>query len=487
MPTLRIYFISFACVAGTVAGFGQVPPSTHQHPLLPSSPQPAGSTPASGSGAQTKDGTGKAGGDHAGMAMPTEDHAGMAMPAGDLAGMAMPMDAPMAMNHQMDMSFGPIADTQEASGTAWQPEATPMHAHHSMMGDWQVMTHYNAFLGYDNQSGPHGGDQVNSINWFMLMATRRMSDNELSLRGMFSLEPLTTTTRGYPLLFQSGEAYRGQPLIDRQHPHDFFMELSARYRRLVSPDTVFSLYMAPSGEPALGPPAFPHRMSAMDNPAAPISHHWLDSTHIAFGVLTAGIAQKTWQLEGSWFNGREPDDQRWNIERPKLDSYSGRFTWNPTPEWSAQISSGYLKSPEELHPAEHVRRTTASLMHLAKLADGTHVAATFGWGRNDSGQASNAFLFEPSYMTEKCTIFGRAEYVQKTGEELGLLPAGRKIGIKQLTFGVSHELPGKRSTQLALGASVTYTFKPSDLAAFYGRNPVGFWVFLRLRPVAMAH
>ena len=333
------------------------------------------------------------------------------------------------------------------------------------------MTHYNAFLAYDDQSGPRGVDQFNSINWFMLMTTRRTGENELSFRGMFSLEPLTTTTKGYPLLFQSGEAYRGQPLIDRQHPHDLFMELSARYRRVITDDTVLSLYVAPSGEPALGPPAFPHRMSAMDNPAAPISHHWLDSTHIAFGVVTLGVARKTWQLEGSWFNGREPDDDRWDIEKPKLDSYSGRFTWNPSPEWSAQVSSGYLKSPEELHPDEQVRRTTASVMHFTKLADGSQLATTFGWGRNDGDQVTNAFLIEPSYTTEKYTIFARAEYVQKTGEELGLLPTDRKIGVKQLSLGASRELLGKRPYQLALGASLTYTFKPSDLDAVFTASP----------------
>jgi hypothetical protein len=410
---------------------------------------------------------------------PPPDHPMPAMP-----GMAVPMEGQMDM---ANMAFGPIQDTQEASGTAWQPATTPMHAHHSMLGEWALMTHYNAFLDYDNQSGPRGNDQINSVNWFMLMATKRSGDNELTFRGMFSLEPLTTTRKGYPLLFQSGEAYNGTPLIDRQHPHDLFMELSARYRRLVSEDTVVSLYVAPSGEPALGPPAFPHRMSAMDNPAAPISHHWLDSTHIAFGVLTAGVAQKTWQLEGSWFNGREPDDQRWNIESPKLDSYSGRFTWNPTPEWSTQISQGYLKSPEELHPTESVRRTTVSVMHLTKLDDGSHLATTFGWGRNNGNQATNAFLIEPSYMTENYTVFGRAEYVQKTGEELGLLPDDRKIGVKQLTLGASHELVKNRPYQLALGGSVTYTFKPGDLDTAYGDRPVGFWIFLRLRPAAMAH
>jgi hypothetical protein len=393
----------------------------------------------------------------------------------------------MPMEGEMQMAFGPFPDGRNASGTAWQPESTPMHGHHSMFGGWSIMTHYNAFLSYEEQSGPRGDEQVNSVNWLMLMATKRDDENEFTLRGMFSLEPATTTRRGYPLLFQSGEAYQGQPLVDRQHPHDFFMELAARYRRLISPDTAVSLYVAPSGEPALGPPAFPHRISAMDNPAAPISHHWLDSTHISFGVLTAGVAQKTWQLEGSWFNGREPDDDRWDIERPSLDSYSGRFTWNPSPEWSAQISHGYLESPEELHPEDDVRRTTASVMHLTELGDGRKLGTTLAWGRNDGHGVTDAFLIEPSIMTKRYTVFARAEYVEKTGEELNLQPDDRKIPIKQLTLGATHEIVRNRPWQLALGGSVTWSFMPRDLDAVYGRRPIGFWLFLRLRPAAMNH
>lgn len=411
----------------------------------------------------------------------TTAHSDHSMPG--MSGASMPIKENMGM----PMAFGPIPDSQEASGTAWQPSDTPMYAMHSMHGDWTLMTHYNAFVGYDHQSGSRGGDQFNSVNWLMLMATKRESENELTLRSMFSLEPATTTREGYPLLFQSGEAFRGQPLIDRQHPHDLFMELSARYRRMFNPDSVFSLYVAPSGEPALGPPAFPHRMSAMDNPAALISHHWLDSTHISFGVLTAGLAQRTWQLEGSWFNGREPNDDRWDIERPKLDSYSGRFSWNPTPEWSAQISHGYLKSPEELHPDESVRRTTASLIYFTKLPGDRHLATAFAWGRNRSDQATNAFLIEPSYMANSYTVFARAEYVQKTGEELGLLPDDRRIPVRQFTVGVSRELVKDRAYQLALGASATYSWMPSDLDTFYGKHPVGYWIFLRLRAASMDH
>ncbi|HEX2853852.1 MAG TPA: hypothetical protein VHO24_11485 [Opitutaceae bacterium] len=455
----RLFVFAFAFVTAT-AGRAQAP--AHDHPAMPAQPKPAGSTPASGSGAPASDG--------APMAM--ENHAGMSMP----------------MGHEMSMGFGPLPDSQDASGTAWQPAETPMHAHHSMLGDWMFMTHYNAFLAYDNQSGRRGDEQLNSINWLMLMARKRTPDNELTLRGMFSLEPATTTPKGYPLLFQSGEAYHGRALVDRQHPHDFFMELAARYRRLINPDTVFSLYVAPSGEPALGPAAFPHRMSAMDNPSAPISHHWLDSSHISFGVLTAGIAQKTWQVEGSWFNGREPDEDRWDIEHPKLDSYSGRFSWNPTPEWSAQISHGYLKSPEELHPREHLRRTTASVMHLTKLSAKTHLATTAAWGRNDTGHdRDDAFLIETSYMMERMSVFARAESVEKAGEELDIPPSDRVIRVKQLSLGGTHELLSNRPYQLALGGAVTWSFQPSDLVRAYGKRPMGVWIFLRLRPAAMAH
>ena len=387
----------------------------------------------------------------------------------------------------MPTEFAGIPHARDASGTAWQPDDTPMHAHHFMAGDWMLMTHYNAFFGYDRQSGPRGGDQFNSINWLMFMATKADADNELTLRGMFSLEPATTTERGYPLLFQSGEAYNGQPLVDRQHPHDLFMELAARYRRRLTDDNVLSLYVAPSGEPALGPPAFPHRMSAMDNPAAPISHHWIDSSHISFGVLTAGWIHKTWQLEGSWFNGREPDQHRWDIEHPKLDSNSGRLTWNPTPAWSAQVSYGYMKSPEELHPEDSVRRTTVSVMNVTKMSGERHVATTVAWGRNEEHGFSDAVLLESDFMTDSYSIFGRAEYVEKTGDELALVPAHRIIPVKQFTVGATRELIHGRPYQLAFGGSVSYSIKPGDLDALYGRHPVGYWIFLRLRPAAMEH
>ena len=213
----------------------------------------------------------------------------------------------MGEMHGMMAPIGGVPETQMASGTSWQPTSTPMFGIHKMSGRWSLMTHYNIFLSYDRQDGPRGDYQYNSTNWLMLMAQRPVHNDRLTLRAMLSLEPLTVTPRGFPLLFQSGEQYKGQPLVDRQHPHDLFMELSARYTHPVGKDGAVFLYAAPSGEPALGPTAFPHRLSAADNPVAPISHHWQDSSHIEFGVLTIGAWKRNVQLEGSYFTGREPD------------------------------------------------------------------------------------------------------------------------------------------------------------------------------------
>jgi hypothetical protein len=387
------------------------------------------------------------------------------------------------MSHPMMMSsFAGIPTSRESSGTGWQPDATPMYGHHEMPGDWMVMTHFNAFIGYDHQSGARGDDQFNSINWLMIMADHGTATDKLSLRGMFSLEPWTVTTRGYPLLFQTGEAYQGRPLFDRQHPHDFFMELAAIYRHAVAADGAAFLYVAPSGEPALGPPAFMHRTSAMDNPAAPISHHWMDSTHISFGVATLGYAQGRWQVEGSAFNGREPDEHRWNLERPKLDSYSGRLSFNPSENWSLQVSHGYLASPEILHPEEAHHRSTASVQHYLPLAGDGGIATTLSWGVNRvAGRNSSAVMAETSWKTGgSVTIFGRGEYVEKTGEELALTPSDEKFPVEQVTVGASYNLTPKAKVAVSVGGTLTYTFKPQRLDAIYGDHPTGAWLFVRL-------
>ena len=323
-----------------------------------------------------------------------------------------------------DMMTGPAGVSMErmGSGTTWIPDAITLPSRERMLGSWMIMTHGFVFAQYDKQSGERGDDQLGSLNWVMLMATRDFVGSRFQARTMLSLDPFTVSNRGYPLLLQTGETYKGQPLHDRQHPHDFWMELGTLYQREINKGLAWSVYAAPSGEPALSPVAFMHRPSAMDNPAAPLGHHWQDATHVSFGVLTGGVYSGKWQLEGSLFNGREPDENRWNFDPIKLDSYSGRLTVNPTAHWSLTAGYGYLKSPEVLKPDESLHRFTASALHGARLAADGQWGSAFIWGANKHSASANwssAFLAESEAIIDaRNTLFGRAELVQKNAEEL---------------------------------------------------------------------
>lgn len=222
-----------------------------------------------------------------------------------------------------------ISQTRDASGTSWLPDQSLMYAVHRELGDWQVMFHGNAFLQYIDQGGPRGDEEVGSINWIMGMGRREVAGGEFTVRTMFSLEPLTVGDCGYPDLLATGEFCDDQPLHDRQHPHDVFMELAAAYQREAGSNLAYQFYAGLAGEPALGPTAYPHRVSSMPNPFAPITHHWLDATHISFGVLTGGIFSRRWKLEGSLFNGREPDQERFDLDLAPLDSLSARAWFLP--------------------------------------------------------------------------------------------------------------------------------------------------------------
>lgn len=402
-----------------------------------------------------------------------------------------------------DMMIGPVGVSMErmGSGTTWIPDAVTLPSRKRMLGDWMLMAHGFVFAQYDRQSRERGDDQFGSLNWGMLMATHDFAGGRFQARTMLSLDPLTVTKRGYPLLLQTGETYKGERLHDRQHPHDFWMELGALYQREINKGLAWSIYAAPSGEPALGPVAFMHRPSAMDNPAAPLSHHWQDATHVSFGVLTGGIYSRRWQLEGSVFNGREPDENRWGFDPIKLDSYSGRFTINPTVHWSLAGGYGYLKSPESLNPDESVHRMTASLLHGARLgADGQWASALI-WGANKyAGQPiwSNGFLAESEAILDKHnTLFARTELVEKSAEDLVVdlpvvtrngtvlpgFPAARRFNVSALQLGYIRELTRTHWATIGLGAAGALNFVPAPLEPYYGsRNPTGFFVFLRMRP-----
>src|SRR5207253_1796587 len=267
--------------------------------------------------------------------------------------------------------------------------------------------------------GPRGDDRVVAIDWAMLAAGRSVGSGRLVLRSMLSSEPWTVGARGYPLLLQSGESYAGAPLHDRQHPHDLFVELAALYDRPVARDLALSLYVAPVGEPALGPVAFPHRPSAAGDPLAPLGHHWQDATHITYGVITAGLFTRSAKLEASWFNGREPDEIRTDFDYAgrRLDSYSARLTVNPGPRWSVSAWYAYLRSPEALNPDESLHRIGASALTTQPVGTGGTWSSAVIYGANaqiGTGRLASSVLVESTVDLDGTnSLFGRVEYVRK--------------------------------------------------------------------------
>ncbi|HEV8336560.1 MAG TPA: hypothetical protein VGR67_09105 [Candidatus Polarisedimenticolia bacterium] len=395
--------------------------------------------------------------------------------------------------HAMAMTSGPlgIPETRNASGTAWQPDSTPMHGVHFTRGSWSIMAHENFFAGYDYQGSDRGDSEWTAPNWGMLMEKRSVGRGELMFRQMLSLDPVTMGSNGYPLLLQTGESLRGLPLHDRQHPHDLFMEIAAVYTHPLSESMAFQLYLAPAGEPALGPVAFPHRLSAASDPLASLSHHWQDSSHISFGVLTAGLMTRKLKLESSWFNGREPDEHRYDFDLRRPDSYSGRLWFNPSEAWSLQVSYGYLASPEELQPDESLHRFTTSAAYNLPVGPSGVLATTAVMGRNhpSKGPETSSWLLEANYETNgRSVLFGRAEYVEKTGEDLVLSTAFEPevFKIKSLVAGYVFRVTNTPTLVLGLGARASVSFIGSDLEPFYGtRNPSGYMVFLQIHPTAM--
>ena len=394
----------------------------------------------------------------------------------------------MHMDHDHEMFMVPA---REGSGTSWLPDDTPMYAIHRQAGEWTLMGHGNAFVQYLHESGDRGSEQFGSINWFMGMADRTAGDGHLGLRGMLSLEPWTIRGCGYPDLLASGEICNGEAIHDRQHPHDLFMELAATYDRSLANDVRLQAYGGPVGEPALGPTAFPHRISAMPSPLAPITHHWLDATHITYGVATGGVYGKRWKTEASVFNGREPDDNRTNFDFGAMNSYSGRLWFLPTNQWALQISAGHLAEAEAGHdggPRIDVDRVTASMTYHRKLREGSIWASSVAWGRNQEpgNDATNALLAETNLtLDERDTSFGRFELSQKSGHDLAI-DSHELVTVAKLQGGYTRYLSAWNGLKPGVGAGLSAGIVPDSLKSLYGsRANFGFSVFVTLRPAEM--
>jgi hypothetical protein len=385
--------------------------------------------------------------------------------------------------HPMQGLFGPYPMTREASGTSWQPEAAPHEGIHWTSGAWMGMVHGFIDLVYDHQGGPRGDDKVFAPSMAMVMAQRPAAGGTFGLRAMLSTDPATIGKRGYPLLLQTGETADGlTPLIDRQHPHDAAMELALTYSHAFGEQSSVFAYAGLPGEPALGPATFMHRFSAMAMPEAPIGHHWLDSTHIAFGVLTGGVVLDRVKVEVSAFNGREPDERRWNIERPRFNSWSARMSWNPSPSWSMQGSFGRLKEPEQLEPGVDIDRGTLSASYHRGGVD-RHWQTTLAWGRNakDPGESTDVLLLESTRRAGRHTVFARAEVAEKD-ELFAAGPLAHQVfDVGKLSAGYIHDFPPMGHLVLGAGALGSVHFLPADLEVPYGsRNPASLMLFARV-------
>lgn len=386
---------------------------------------------------------------------------------------------------------------RESSGTAWAPDSSLMYAwmkHTKSGGMWMFMG--TAFLRYTqigssrevSVAGKGSKAKADFPTMFMAMYSHRIGGNsQFGFRAMASLDPAFEQGFGYPLLYQNGEQFRGLPMHDRQHPHDVISELAVTFSHRFDEKKSFFLYAGIPGEPALGPPMYLHRASGMNNPDAPIGHHWQDATHITYGVVTGGLSFGKAKIEASAFNGTEPNENRWNFDRPRLNSFSGRFSVNPTKNLAFQISHGYLKNPEPLEPEIRIlRKTTASAIYNKKFDDETDWASTFVWGQNyANGERSNSFLVESNYDFFKNAIFGRFETVKKSGHDLvltGPLHDGQ-FWVNAFSVGYIRDIVQGKGLDVGLGGMATINHNPQSLAPVYGGTTHGGWqFFMRFRP-----
>jgi plastocyanin len=421
-------------------------------------------------------------------------------PAGNTAG-EMPVTheflAPMSMFSTVNLG-DPME--RESSGTAWNPDSSLIYGRMRMYKDHgMLMLMGNAFMRYTSVgsardvsiAGKGSRQRFDAPTMLMVMYSRPIDKkSQLGLRAMVSLDPVIQRGYGYPLLYQSGELFHGLPIHDRQHPHDLFSELAVTYSYKFKDRNSLFLYAGYPGEPALGPPTFMHRASAANNPDAPISHHWQDSTHITWGTVTAGYSFGKIKIEASAFKGEEPNENRWDFDKPRLDSFSGRISWNPGQNWALQVSHGYIKNPEPSEPDLHIlRRTSASAIYNRRYSLRQNWASTFAWGQNyGNGERTNSFLFETNYDFDKNAVFGRLERVQKSGHELVLDPPDehKVFWVGAYSIGYLREIYSEKGIDIGLGAQATFNQNPAGLTPYYGGTMhQGFQLFLRIRPSKM--
>ena len=419
-----------------------------------------------------------------------DDMQGMpGMDAGQMQGMQVDDEDPITMRPR---TFLQEIVRHGTSGTDAEPNSTPIPMLMAKKKAWTLMFHANAFVVDEQQSSPRGGDKFFSTNWIMGMAQRHAGPGVFTARAMFSLEPATISQRRYPLLFQQGETAYGKPVVDGQHPHDLVMELAALYDLKLGSRGLLSFYFAPIGDPAVGPVAYPHRASASENPVATLGHHQQDSTHVAEDVVTVGLSYRFARIEASGFHGREPNENRWNIDQGQIDSWSTRATIQPGKDWSGQVSYARIKSPEGLSPDEDQERMTASVIYNRSFTDGNW-NSTLIWGRTQSlpdHSIFNSYTFESLvHFKVRNYAWTRIENVDRSNElilgensfppNFQEQPIGR---VQAYTFGYDRDFDLIPHVATAIGFQATAYGVGDNLKPVYGSRPAGIAMFLRSGP-----
>ena len=350
-----------------------------------------------------------------------------------------------------------LTPTREASGTAWLPAVTPMYGVHRPWGGWDVRLNGVVFLqalyepGDRHRTGGAGTRQGGSLNWGMFAARRSLAGGRFGVRTMLSAEPWTVPSCGSLSFLATGEVCEGDTIHDRQQAHDLFMELAVDYDRQLRGPWRWQVYAGLAGEPALGLPGYPHRASAMANPTAPMTHHWLDSTHVTFGVITVGVHNQHWKAELSAFNGREPDERRVDLDLGAFDSVAGRLSFLPTDRLSLQVSAARLREASTDFPfpnQDAATRVTASAVYHVPLGERGIWATTLAYGANHAHEivsgdvldatTSGALLESSATFADRHTVFARGE--------VGGMPA----------ITCTHSSTPRRSSRLGRCSSGTY-------------------------------
>jgi len=424
-----------------------------------------------------------------------------------------PLLAPLSAQHDMGhMGSTPgsslplgLAMARAGSGTSWLPDSSVVPMFDTSIGAWTVMVHGALFAQFDTQSTVHGGRQLGLVDWEMASALRALGGGVFGVTLGTSLEPFVDGPHGYPELLQTGGAYQGARIANRQHPHPALMQLSAEYDRTLMPGLALSTYAAAVGEPAIGPVAFTHRPSAADDPFAPLAHHWEDATHDQNGVVTAGLYTRRIHVEGSAFNARESDsgDNLPDYTGARLDSYSGRLSVAASERVTLSAWGAYIFDHDPLDPGTGMQRYGASVLTALRGIGGGSWASALMWGLDVHHHGAREHVHDPTAVAPvhhlgasallestlevgpKTAIFGRLEQVQKTADDLGFLGGdlSQSFTIQEVTLGLARDLVMGERGRIGIGARAMVARVPESLRIAYGtRTPTGGAVFLSLKP-----